>query len=161
MNRCRAIKTDLPAGGCKQEQIDTLGDLLTEIESHSDFTALAAKPDRAVSRSANPLGVRPPNPATALMRIVVLKQPYDFSDELERHHVADRTSHKRLCGLAHANIIGTERTTAWMFDRHIGETRAMSVFDGAPARLTKKDFSVREGVRCLGNRSQVAGVVFM
>ena len=41
----RAIKTDLFADEHHRKKIDSLGNLLAEIESHIDFVALAAEVD--------------------------------------------------------------------------------------------------------------------
>ncbi len=46
------IKTDLFADEQHRKKIDTLGDPLTEIESHIDFVALAAEIDRVADRGS-------------------------------------------------------------------------------------------------------------
>lgn len=51
--------------------IDTLGDPLTEIESHVDLGALAAEIDRVAPRPVSPLGGRP---TETMVRILVLKR---------------------------------------------------------------------------------------
>jgi hypothetical protein len=51
-----AIKTDLFADEHHRQKIDALRDPLSEIDSHIDFSALAAEIDRIAPRPVNPQG---------------------------------------------------------------------------------------------------------
>lgn len=108
------IKTDLFADEQHRKKIDTLGDPLTEIESHIDFVALAAEIDRVAPRPVSPQGGRPPYPTETMVRILVLKRLYNLSDEQMEYQLLDRMSYKRFCGLANATTI-PDRTTVWAF----------------------------------------------
>lgn len=139
-----AIKTDLFADEQHRKKIDTLGDPLTEIESHIDFAALAAKIDRVAPRPVSPQGGRPPYPTETMVRILVLKRLYNLSDEQMEYQLLDRMSYKRFCGLANAANI-PDRTTVWTFENRIGEAGAKALFDGVTAQLLQKGFIARGG----------------
>ncbi len=69
-----AIKIDMFVDEQHRKKIDTLGDPLTEIESHIDFAALAAEVDRAAPLLQSLQGGRPPYRTEAMVRILVLKR---------------------------------------------------------------------------------------
>lgn len=87
-----AIKTDLFADEHHRRNIDSLGDPLTEIESHIDFSALAAEVDRVTPRPASTLGGRPPYPTETMVRILVLKRLYNLPVEQMEYQLLDRMS---------------------------------------------------------------------
>ena len=122
-----AIKTDLFADEHHRKKIDTLGDPLTEIESHIDFAALATEIDRVAPRPVSPQGGRPPYPTETMVRILVLKRLYNLSDEQMEYQLLDRMSYKRFCGLANATNI-PDRTTVWTFENRIGEAGAKALY---------------------------------
>ena len=94
-----AIKTDLFADEHHRKKIDSLGDPLTEIESHIEFSALAAEVDRVAPRPVSPQGGRPPYPTETMVRILVLKRLYNLSDEQIEYQLLDRMSYKGVkCG---------------------------------------------------------------
>lgn len=144
MKQRNAIKTDLFADEHHRKKIDTLGDPLTEIESHIDFAALAAEIDRVAPRPVSPQGGRPPYPTETMVRILVLKRLYNLSDEQMEYQLLDRMSYKRFCGLVNATNI-PDRTTVWTFENRIGEAGAKALFDGVTAQLLKKGFIARGG----------------
>lgn len=139
-----AIKTDLFADEHHRRKIDSLGDPLTEIESHIDFAALAAEVDRVAPRPVSTQGGRPPYPTETMVRILILKRLYNLSDEQMEYQLLDRMSYKRFCGLANATNV-PDRTTVWTFENRIGEAGAKALFDGVSAQLLKKGFIARGG----------------
>ena len=144
MKRRSAIKTDLFADELHRKKIDSLGDPLAAIESHIDFTALAAEIDRIAPRPVSTQGGRPPYPTETMVRILVLKRLYNLSDEQMEYQLLDRMSYKRFCGLSHAATI-PDRATVWTFEQRIGEAGAQALFDGVSTQLLKKGFMARGG----------------
>jgi len=110
-----------------RKKIGTLGDPLTEIESHIDFAALAAEVDRVAPRPVSPKGGRPPYPTETMVRSLVLKRLYKLSDEQMAYPLLDRMCDKRFCGLANAANI-PDRTTVWTFDQPEGRRTAEGGF---------------------------------
>ncbi len=100
-----AVKPDRFAAEHHREKIDPQGDPLAEIESHIDFTALAAEVDRVAPRPSRPQGGRPPFPTEAMVRILLLKRLYNLSDEQMEFQLLDRMSDQRFCGLSDARNI--------------------------------------------------------
>jgi IS5 family transposase len=139
-----AIKNDLFAADHHRKQIDKLGDPLTEIGKHIDFSALAAEVDRVAPRPVSPQGGRPPYPTETMVRILVLKRLYNLSDEQMEYQLLDRMSYQRFCGLGQATNI-PDRTTIWTFENRIGEAGAKALFDGVTTQLLKKGFIARGG----------------
>jgi transposase, IS5 family len=144
MKRRSAIKTDLFAAEQHRKKIDSLGDPLVDIESHIDFSALAAEVDRVAPRPASPQGGRPPYPTETMVRILVLKRLYNLSDEQMEYQLLDRMSYKRFCGLVNAANV-PDRTTVWTFENRIGEAGATALFDGVSAQLLQRGFIARGG----------------
>jgi len=139
-----AIKNDLFAADHHRKQIDKLGDPLTEIGKHIDFSALAAEVDRVAPRPVSPQGGRPPYPTETMVRILVLKRLYNLSDEQMEYQLLDCMSYQRFCGLGQATNI-PDRTTIWTFENRIGEAGAKALFDGVTTQLLKKGFIARGG----------------
>ena len=139
-----AIKTDLFAAEAHRRKVDTLGDLLVEIESCIEFAALAAAVDQMAPRPVSPQGGRPQFPTETMVSILVLKRLYNLSDEQMEYQLLDRMSYQRFCDLSQASNI-PDRTTVWTFENRIGETGAKALFDGMNAQLLAKGFIARGG----------------
>jgi len=58
-----------------------LGDTLQVLDRHVDFGALAAEVDRAAPRPDRWHGGRPPFPTEIMVRILLLQQLFNLSDE--------------------------------------------------------------------------------
>ena len=139
-----AIKTDLFASDKRRDKIDRLGDPLTEIGTHIDFTELASEVDRVAPRPVSTQGGRPPFPTETMVRILVLKRLYNLSDEQMEYQLLDRMSYQRFCGLEMAVNI-PDRTTIWTFENRIGEAGAKVLFDGVSEQLLKQGYLARGG----------------
>lgn len=79
-----AIKADLFAEEHHRERIDSMGDPLAEIESHIDFSALAAEVDRVAPRPESAQGGRPPYPTETVAQILILKRLYNVKPGWQR-----------------------------------------------------------------------------
>jgi hypothetical protein len=107
-----AIKTDLFADEHHRQKIDALEDPLSEIDSHIDFSALAAEIDRIAPRPVNPPGRRPPYPTETMVRILVLKRLYNLSDDQRDCPPPDPNKDKCDCLEKHAYEYTPERVKA-------------------------------------------------
>ncbi len=79
-----AIKANLFADEHHRERIDSMGDPLAEIESHIDFSALAAEVDRVAPRRESAQGGRPPYPTETVVQILLLKRLYNVKPGWQR-----------------------------------------------------------------------------
>jgi IS5 family transposase len=139
-----AIKRDLFAADQHRNKMKQLGDPLSEIEAHIDFSALAADVDQAAPRPVSTQGGRPPFPTETMVRILVLKRLYNLSDEQVEYPLLDWMSYQRFCGLSDALNI-PDRTTVWIFENRIGEKGAQALFDGVTDQLLKAGTIARGG----------------
>ena len=144
MRKRSAIKNDLFAPHQRAEQIDHLGDPLSQIEACIDFKALAAEIDRVAPRPPSDKGGRPPFPTETMVRILVLKRLNNHSDERMEFLLLDRLSYQRFCGLTQALNI-PDRTTLWTFENRIGEAGARALFSAVSEQILKKGFIARGG----------------
>lgn len=94
MKNRTTIKTDLLAFDAHSKKIDMLGDPLAEIDAYIDFAAPAKEVDRVAPLPVSPQGGRAPYPTDAMVRILVLKRLYNFSDEQTEYQLLDRMSYK-------------------------------------------------------------------
>lgn len=95
--------------------VSLLHDLLRSLlNAHVDFTAIAAGIDRSIPRPGRAKGGRPPYPTELMIRLLVLQQLFNLSDEQVEYQVLDRMSFQRFARLPKAALI-PDRNTLWFF----------------------------------------------
>lgn len=140
-----AVKTSLFAAQEREEKLDRKGDLLCELEKHVNFKALANEIDRIVPRKAGKQGGRPPFPSELMVRILVLQQLYNLSDDALEYQLLDRLSFQRFCGLRHSSSI-PDAKTIWAFREHICLAGGSdSLFDAVQPQLQSHGYIARGG----------------
>lgn len=98
----------------REQKLDRKGDLLSTLEKHVSFAALAAEIDRIAPRPNGKQGGRPPYPTELMVRALVLQHLYNLSDESLEYQLLDRLSFQRFCGLRHSSSI-PDANTLWVF----------------------------------------------
>ncbi|HEU4845583.1 MAG TPA: STY0301 family protein, partial [Burkholderiaceae bacterium] len=93
------IKTSLFADQEREAKLNKLGDALRLLEQHVDFSALAAEVDRAAPRPSRERGGRPPFPTELLVRVLLIQQLFNLSDEQMEFQLLDGSSFLRFAGL--------------------------------------------------------------
>ena len=83
---------------------------LQVMERHVDFTALAGAVDQAAPRPGRERGGRPPFPTEVMVRILLIQQLFNLSDEQMEFQLLDRLSFQRFAGLRQTSHI-PDRTT--------------------------------------------------
>ena len=96
------IKTSLFADQEREAKLNKLGDALRVLEQHVDFVALAAEVDRAALRPSRERGGRPPFPTELMVRVLLIQQLFNLSDEQMEFQLLDRLSFQRFVGLRYA-----------------------------------------------------------
>ena len=76
-----------------------LGDPLKVLDKHVDFPGLAKAIDRKLVMSDRGRGGRPPYPTELMLRLLVLQQMVNLSDDALAYQVLDRASLQRFVGL--------------------------------------------------------------
>ena len=93
------IKTSLFAVQEREAKLNRLGDALQVMEQHVDFAALAAAVDLAAPRPSRERGGRPPFPTELMVRVLLIQQLFNLSDEQMEFQLLDRLSFQRFVGL--------------------------------------------------------------
>lgn len=139
------IKTSLFADQERESKLNKLGDALQVMEQYVDFAALAAEVDRAAPRPGRARGGRPPFPTELMVRILLIQQLFNLSDEQMEFQLLDRLSFQRFAGLRSSSQI-PDRTTIWTFkERLIQAGASASIFDAVNKQLAKHGYIARGG----------------
>ncbi|QLQ31464.1 MAG: IS5 family transposase [Candidatus Thiothrix singaporensis] len=145
MKKPSAVKTSLFAAEEREQKLDRKGDLLSVLEKHVSFAALAAEVDRIAPRAESTQGGRPPYPTELMVRVLVLQHLYKLSDEAMEYQLLDRLSFQRFCGLRHSASIPDEKTL-WVFRERIREAGgADALFNAVQQQLQQQGFIARGG----------------
>jgi transposase, IS5 family len=145
MSKKSAIKTSLFAAEEREQKLDRKGDLLSMLEKHVSFSALAAEIDRIAPRPSSKQGGRPPYPTDLMVRVLVLQHLYNLSDEALEYQLLDRLSFQRFCGLRHSSSI-PDANTLWVFRERISAAGgADALFDAVQRQLQQHGFIARGG----------------
>jgi IS5 family transposase len=145
MSKKSAIKTSLFAAEEREQKLDRKGDLLSTLEKHVSFAALAAEIDRIAPRPTGKQGDRPPYPTELMVRVLVLQHLYNLSDEALEYQLLDRLSFQRFCGLRHSSSI-PDANTLWVFRERVSVAGgADALFDGVQRQLQQHGFIARGG----------------
>lgn len=139
------MKPNLFAAQEREAKLSKLGDSLQVLERHVDFAALAAEVDEAAPRPSRERGGRPPFPTEVMVRILLIQQLFNLSDEQMEFQLLDRLSFQRFAGLRDTSQI-PDRTTIWTFkERLIKAGASESVFDAVNRQLAKHGYIARGG----------------
>lgn len=139
------IKQSLFAAEEREAKLNKLGDVLQLLEEHVDFAALAVEVDRAAPRPSAQHGGRPPFPTELMVRVLIIQQLYNLSDEQMEFQLLDRLSFQRFAGLRYSSQI-PDRTTLWTFrERLIAANASETLFDAANRELAKHGYIARGG----------------
>jgi IS5 family transposase len=99
------------AGEERDSKRQTLKDPLVVLARHIDFAAIAAAVDRKLSLGGSGRGGRPPYPTVVMVKLLVLQQLYNLSDDALEYQVLDRLS---FLDLAHSPRV-PDAKTIWVW----------------------------------------------
>lgn len=103
-----------------------------------DFAALAAEVDHAAPRPGRERVGRPPFPTGVTVRVLLIQQLFNLSDEQMEFQFLDRLSFQRFAGLRASSQI-PDRTTIWTFkERLIQAGASESIFDAVKGYVNGK-----------------------
>ena len=139
------IKHSLFADQEREAKLNELGDTLRLLEQHVDFAALAASVDHAAPRPSRERGGRPPFSTELMVRVLLIQQLFNLSDEQMEFQLLDRLSFQRFVGLRTSSQI-PDRTTIWTFkERLIKAGASETVFDAVNRQLSRHGYMARGG----------------
>ncbi|MBY0238812.1 MAG: IS5 family transposase [Burkholderiaceae bacterium] len=139
------MKPNLFAVQEREAKLTKLGDSLQELERLVDFAALADAVDNATPRPSRERGGRPPFPTEVMVRILLIQQMFNLSDEQLEFQLLDRMSFQRFAGLRDASQI-PDRTTVWTYkERLIKAGASETIFEAVNRQLAKHGYIARGG----------------
>lgn len=139
------IKVSLFAEQERETKLDKIGDGLSKLAEHVDFAALAAEIDEAAPRPGRERGGRPPFPTELMVRVLVVQQLYNLSDEQMEFQLLDRLSFQRFVGLRQSSQ-APDRTTIWTFkERLIKAGATQRIFEAVNRQLDRQGYIARGG----------------
>lgn len=139
------IKVSLFAEQEREAKLDRIGDALSKLAEHVDFAALAAEIDAAAPRPGRERGGRPPFPTELMVRVLVIQQLYNLSDEQMEFQLLDRLSFQRFVGLRQS-AQAPDRTTIWTFkERLIKAGASECIFEAVNRQLDRHGYIARGG----------------
>jgi len=139
------IKSSLFASSEREQKLNQHGDVLQDLEMYIDFRSIALSVDKAAPRPDRKKGGRPPFPTELMVRVLVVQQTFNLSDEQMEYQLLDRLSFQRFVGLRHSSQI-PDRTTIWIFrERLIKADAFSSIFDAVQEQLNAHGYVAREG----------------
>ena len=139
------IKTSPFAAEEREAKLNKLGDALQVMEQHVDFAALADEIDRAAPRPNRERGGRPPFPTELMVRVLLIQQLFNLSDEQVEFQLLDRLSFQRFVGLRSSSQI-PDRTTVWTFkERLINAGASERIFEAVNQQLSQHGYIARGG----------------
>ena len=104
----------LYAGEERNAKRARLGDPLQVLDRHIDFGALAKAVDAKLKIGDVGRGGRPPYPTELMIRLLVLQQLYNLSDDAMEYQLLDRASFQRFAGLENSGRV-PDAKTIWLW----------------------------------------------
>ena len=108
------IKTSLFAAQERQAKLDEKSATLRKIAEIVDFAAIARRVDEKLPRSPVENGGRPRWPTETMVRLLILQNLYNLSDDHMENQMLDRRSFQDFLGLTNSGRI-PDAKTIWLF----------------------------------------------
>ena len=139
------IRESLFAASERETKLTALGDVLQRFEEIIDFGAIASEIDKAAPRPGRAKGGRPPYPTEVMVRILIIQERFNLSDEQMEFQLLDRLSFQRFVGLRRSSQI-PDRTTIWLFrDRLVKAGCPDLVFESVNRQIAMAGYVARSG----------------
>ena len=133
------------AGEERKAKRERLGDPLHVLDRHIDFAALAKAVDAKLVIGDSGRGGRPPYPTELMIRLLVLQQLYNLSDEALEYQLLDRSSFQRFAGLEHSGRV-PDAKTLWVWRERLKKQDLIGDISEAVGRqLSSAGFIARGG----------------
>jgi len=124
---------------------ERLGDPLQVLDRAIDFAALARAVDAKLEIGDTGRGGRPPYPTELMIRLLVVQQLYNLSDEALEYQVLDRSSFQRFAGLEKSSRI-PDAKTVWVWRERLKKQDLIGDISEAVGRqLAQAGFIARGG----------------
>jgi len=133
------------AGPERSAKRDQLGDPLQVLHRYVDFASLAKAIDEKLALGKSGRGGRPPYSTETMIRILVLQQLYNLSDEAMEYQLLDRTSFLRFTDLEYSGRV-PDAKTIWVWrERLKAKDLIGDISQAVGEQLTRAGFIARGG----------------
>lgn len=124
---------------------DRIGDPLQVLDEHIDFGAIARVIEAKLKLGDQGRGGRPPYPTETMVRLLVLQQLYNLSDEALEYQVLDRGSFVRFARLTNSPRV-PDAKTVWVWRERLKKNDLMGDISAAVSgQLERAGFVARGG----------------
>lgn len=133
------------AGEERNRKLDKLSDPLALLDKHIDFAAIAAAVDARLTLGDRGRGGRPPYPTVVMVKLLLLQQLYNLSDDALEYQVLDRTSFQRFLGLENSRRV-PDAKTIWVWRERLKKQDLIGDISAAVSgQLQRAGFIARGG----------------
>jgi len=133
------------AGDDRAAKRDRMGDPLQVLDRHIDFAAIAAAIDAKLKLGNRGKGGRPPYRTETMVRLLVLQQLYNLSDDALEYQVLDRASFTRFTGLTSSSRV-PDAKTVWVWRERLKKLDLIGDISAAVSgQLQRAGFVARGG----------------
>lgn len=123
----------------------SLNDPLALLTRHIDFPAIAAAVDARLTLGSSGRGGRPPYPTVVMVKLLLLQQLYNLSDDALEYQVLDRISFLRFLGLEHSRRV-PDAKTIWVWRERLKSQDLIGDISAAVSgQLQRAGFLARGG----------------
>lgn len=133
------------AGEERSAKRDRLGDHVQVLDRHIDFSALAKAVDAKLVIGDGGRGGRPPYPTELMIRLLVLQQMYNLSDDAMEYQLLDRASFQRFAGLERSGRV-PDAKTIWVWRERLKKQDLIGdISEAVGAQLARAGLVARGG----------------
>jgi IS5 family transposase len=137
--------TSLFAKDERERKLDRIGDPLAAIVASVDFSAIANEVEALLPVVDRTRGGRPPFSVELMVKLLVLKQLYNLSDDQVEYQALDRVTFQRFLGLQSSSRIPDSKTF-WLFQQTLMKVGAATAIMAAVQRqLALAGYIARNG----------------
>lgn len=129
----------------RKRKLDRIGDPVAALNGRVDFAVIAQRVEALLPRVDYAKGGRPPFPVLLMVKLLVLKQLYNLSDDHVEYQALDRVTFQRFLGLASSSKI-PDAKTFWAFQQTLMNVGAASTIMAAvQQQLAAAGYIARNG----------------
>ncbi len=126
-------------------KISKLGDVLVQLSAIINWNGFAPVLNKAIPRTKNPKGGRPPMDNLLMFKILIIKRLYNLSHDQTEYQINDRLSFRRFLGLDFGDIV-PDAKTIWLYEDLLSKSEVgKDLFDMFFGAIEKKGYVTRTG----------------
>lgn len=133
------------AGEERERKLDRIGDPLAALTGAVDFQAIADRVAALLPKVDYSKGGRPPFPVLLMVKLLILKQLYNLSDDQVEFQALDRITFQRFLGVVSSSRV-PDAKTFWAFQQTLVKVGAAAVIaEAVQQQLAVAGYIARKG----------------